>query len=129
MPTDGPRDDGGRRDGRRHRVSQHEGRRSKWASSVAPVAFVPHSVIHSVVHSVDIPWTFRGHSADIPCHSAVIVLAAALLSGSLAAQRAASGTAVIRGRVIARDTGLPLRAASVQVISEETILTGSAPRR
>lgn len=54
----------------------------------------------------------------------VLFLCPALLA--LVAQ--APGTAAIRGRVVAADTGLPVREALVQVVSEETDRTGSARR-
>jgi len=57
-----------------------------------------------------------------------LVAAIALFSpGSLAGRQ--SPTAVIQGRVIAGDTGLPLRGATVQLLSEETVRSGTAPQR
>jgi len=79
------------------------------------------SVNHSVSHSVAIPWPFRGHSV-------AVFLAALLLGPLVAAEQTGGPSAVIQGRVIAGDTGLPLRGASVQLVSEDTVRTGAARR-
>ena len=69
-----------------------------------------HSVHHSVHHSVS--------------HSVAILLSALLLGSPVTAEQTSSGTAVIRGRVIAADTGEPIYGATIRVASEETARTG-----
>jgi len=61
-------------------------------------------------------------------HSVVMLLTALLLGLPVLAGQNAGGTAVIQGRVIAGDTGLPLPGAGVQLVSEDTVRTGTARR-
>ena len=50
----------------------------------------------------------------------VIVVPPLLLAAPVAAEQAAGGTAVIRGRVITADTGQPLRGVQITIVSDGT---------
>ncbi len=63
------------------------------------------------------------HSAS---HSVVVLLAALVLGPPHSAGQTGGGAGVIQGRVIAGDTGLPLPGAGVQLVSDETVHSGTA---